>query len=680
MFIFWVANGKILWGIGIPGAGKTILASIVIRYLEGLENTSGGVICVAFVYLRYSEPLAIRDILESLVKQIVERHDDLVPLIEAIYARHKKERTKPSQQDLMEVLEGVIRCGKTLFFVLDAFDEMRAEDRPILLRLLASLDVKLFITSRPLEALQRQFPYAQVFNIAASPSDIDLHIKHFLRHSPEVMALLEDTDLEEQIVETIHRKSGGMFLHAKLQLEALRNCVSVLDVEETLQGFPSDIEAIYAKTWERIVAQAPKQSNLAKLVLLWITHADGEMTIDTLRRAVATCPETYAFEPKRMVPEALLLSVCCGLISVDEKTRLVRLIHYTTRDAILPQLLDLFAVPHAVLGQVCIMHVVKCGFQHYMRKFGMQLYEIDHLEARFRNDTLLAYAYRSWAHHTRQSGRYTPITSAAANLVLNCTNYPLETRGWVDFGGPLHVAAFYGFEDLIPLAAQLHSPNSDVTFFKEPPLVLAVRRGHRACAKALLSLPGIEVNLCSDADQNALMIAATSGHIECVQLLAEVPGIKINAVDASGATALIFAAIEGHAEVVKLFVRLPGIDINAADRNGLTALIHATYLGHAGVVKELLNAPEVDVNWAPYRGGFYADHEKQLTALIVAACEGRTNIVKQLLEAPGINVNAVSTPSGKTALAHALTKGHRAIVNLLLAFPGTIVPASLNLL
>ncbi|KAH6907371.1 hypothetical protein BKA70DRAFT_1428340 [Coprinopsis sp. MPI-PUGE-AT-0042] len=25
MFLFWVANGKILWGIGIPGAGKTVL-------------------------------------------------------------------------------------------------------------------------------------------------------------------------------------------------------------------------------------------------------------------------------------------------------------------------------------------------------------------------------------------------------------------------------------------------------------------------------------------------------------------------------------------------------------------------------------------------------------------------------------------------------------------------------
>jgi hypothetical protein len=66
-------------------------------------------------------------------------------------------------------------------------------------------------------------------------------------------------------------------------------------VEETLEGVPTNIHAIYAKTWERILDQGSKRSNLAKLVLLWVTHAQGEMTIDVLRRAVATCPETHIF-------------------------------------------------------------------------------------------------------------------------------------------------------------------------------------------------------------------------------------------------------------------------------------------------------------------------------------------------------------------------------------------------
>ncbi|KAH6892787.1 hypothetical protein BKA70DRAFT_1536466 [Coprinopsis sp. MPI-PUGE-AT-0042] len=690
IFLFWVENGKILWGIGIPGAGKTVLASIVIRYLEGLENTSGGVICVAYVYLRYSEPLAIRDILESLVKQIVERHTDLIPSIEALYARHQQERTKPSQQELKGVLEGFVVCGKTLFFVLDALDKMRVEDRPILLRLLASLDARIFITSRPLEPLQRQFADAQVFDIAASPSDLDLHIKNFLQHSPEVMALIEGTDLEEQIAETIHRKSGGMFLHAKLQLEALRNCVSALDVEETLQGFPNDIVAIYAKTWERILAQGPKQSTLAKLVLLWITHVDGEMTIDMLRRAVATCPKTYAFETKRMVPEALLLTVCCGLVSVDEKTRLVRLIHefhprftiafyslgcdpdYTTRDAIIPRILELFPVPHALLGHVCIVHITKSGFLHFVSENDEWHSRIDDFGSVLYNDTLLEYDHQSWAHHTRQCGRYTPIISAVADLILNCTTYPLGDS--VDIGGPLHVAAFYGFEDVILSAAQVHSPNSGTLLYNVLPLALAVERGHLASAKALLSLPGINVNVLGIQGEHAFITAATSGHIECIELLAQAPGIDINVVNTLSETALISAAIGGHAEVVKFLVRLPGIRIHAVDPSGRTALMRAISRGHTKVVQELLSAQGIDINHVYLFSPILYTPKKHWTALTLAVSRCHINIVKKLLEVPGIDVNAAPDADGETALSHAFAARHRAIVDLLLAFPGTVVP------
>ncbi|KAH6902525.1 hypothetical protein BKA70DRAFT_1434840 [Coprinopsis sp. MPI-PUGE-AT-0042] len=534
MFLFWIVKGRILWGIGIPGAGKTILASIVIRDLEWREEAWGDTICVAYVYLRYSEPLSVRDVLESLVKQIIERHIDLAPLVQGLYAKHRQERTKPTQDDLMGVLAGFVHRGKLLFFVLDALDEMRAEDRPILVGLLSSLDVKIFVTSRPLETLQQQFPQAQVFNIAASPSDLDLHIKHFLQHCPDLVALLEGTDFEKRIVEAVHRKSGGMFLHAKLQLEALRNCMSILDMEETLEGFPTDINLIYMKTWERILAQGPKQSNLAKLVLLWVTHARGEMTVDLLRRAVATSPETYAFDTKRMVPEALLLSVCCGLVSVDKKTEIIRLIHYTTRDAILPKVLEIFPCPHAILAHVCIAHLTNCGFQNHSLD-GPRGDLIDPLE--HHNNNLLTYAHRSWAHHSRECGGHTSVMVAVSELVLNCRTFPLDASQYqVDFGGPLHIAAVYSFEDLIPQAAQLHSPNVQTANSRASPLMLAVKIGHLACAKTLLSLPGIDANLRDVSGETALMKAAENGHIECVQLLVEAPGIDINARDNEGWT------------------------------------------------------------------------------------------------------------------------------------------------
>jgi ankyrin repeat domain-containing protein 50 len=119
----------------------------------------------------------------------------------------------------------------------------------------------------------------------------------------------------------------------RLQLEALEQCTSVYDAEKTLNEFPPGIKTVYENTWRRILNQAPKHADLAKLVLLWVIHAkDGRMPVETLRRAVATCPDTHEYDQKRLVPESLILSVCCGLVEVsmdegtDEGTRLVRLI------------------------------------------------------------------------------------------------------------------------------------------------------------------------------------------------------------------------------------------------------------------------------------------------------------------------------------------------------------------
>jgi predicted RNA-binding Zn ribbon-like protein len=148
--------------------------------------------------------------LECIVKQLVERNHDLVPIVSEAYAKHKREKTKPSQQELMALLTQLSKCGKTLFFVLDALDELRTEDRPVLLGFLASLDAKLFVTSRPLDVLQRRFPEATAFNIAAQSSDIELHIRRFFQESPELMELLEGSDDEQHVISAILQKSAGM--------------------------------------------------------------------------------------------------------------------------------------------------------------------------------------------------------------------------------------------------------------------------------------------------------------------------------------------------------------------------------------------------------------------------------------------------------------------------------------
>jgi len=164
-FRVWLeANGdiKIFWGSGIPGAGKTILASIVIERLETLRRESGVPICVCYFYFRHSDhtELSIGAILSTFVKQTLERHPDCLLEVQDAYAQHLREGTEPTEAQLLHLLGQFNESMAATFYILDALDEAPTALQLSIVKALSSLNVKLFITSRPLEAVQANFPYA----------------------------------------------------------------------------------------------------------------------------------------------------------------------------------------------------------------------------------------------------------------------------------------------------------------------------------------------------------------------------------------------------------------------------------------------------------------------------------------------------------------------------------------
>ena len=93
-----------------------------------------------------------------------------------------------------------------------------------------------------------------------------------------------------------------------------------------LAGFPHDIEAVYRKTWARIMDSGSNHASLAKAAFTWVLNAKQSLTIDQLRHALASNPETYHFEAARLMPESVILTACRGLVVIDKVTGLVRLV------------------------------------------------------------------------------------------------------------------------------------------------------------------------------------------------------------------------------------------------------------------------------------------------------------------------------------------------------------------
>ncbi|KAH6888998.1 hypothetical protein BKA70DRAFT_883488 [Coprinopsis sp. MPI-PUGE-AT-0042] len=644
-FRVWLdPNGdiKIFWGSGIPGAGKTLLASIVIQHLEALCEEPDSRVCVCYVYFRYSDhaALTVRHILEILVMQTHQRHPECRALIEQTYARHLREKTDPTEAQLLSLLHQLTEGMAITFYVLDALDEAPTKVQLAVVKTLGSLNVKLFITSRPLRTTEANFPEAHTFTIVAQDADIDLHIAKAISGNVELQRLLLSyPSLKTEIVSTIKANCGGMFLHASLQLDALSECLSPQDVSDTLKAFPSSIEDVYRHTWVRISNQSRKYASLAKAVLVWVLNASRSMTMEELERAVATSPVNHKFEAGRLVPGTTLLSLCGGLIAVEEESGLVRLIHYTAKETLRSLLHRAFPHPHSLLAAICMTHLAECGFQN------TTINSVDDFKSVLEKDPLLAYASEAWAFHARAGLDEEDTRHRTAQFTTGCLAFPAFTAGpnrtvYFDLLAPLHILGLYD----LPLASieNTTNPNLRTKVHHQSALIVASRFGREGLVASLLTLSGIQVNLVEGGGWSALTEAARNGHEGSVKLLLAHLGIQVNLVGNDGWSALMLAAYNGHEGITKLLLAHPGILANLVSSDGWSALLLAAVNGQEGTVKLLLAHPGIQANLARSSNGG--------SALMLAAYNGHEGTVKLLLAHPGIQVNLVGDDGGSALM------------------------------
>ncbi|TFK24255.1 hypothetical protein FA15DRAFT_420587 [Coprinopsis marcescibilis] len=322
VFKIWVQGSKegprILWGTGMPGAGKTIIASLVVEHLERIAKDNPDV-CVVFAFCRYTEPIPVRDILAALLRQLLEDYPSVFPFIKALYDRHHLKKIRPLQHELLNVLQQITTSGlfRSTFFVLDGLDEASAAIQFDLIQVLASISAHFFLTSRPLEQWRDQAPDAEFFTIEAPSSDISLLVEQKISRIPALRKLLENNEtLKTEVVAKVLHNSSGMFLVASLYLDMLQSCFSVRDLRRSLEHLPKGIDGMYDSTMEQIASQSG--ADMALLALTWVTFAERPILLDELPYAVAIDPETCKFDPERLVDSSVLVSLCRGLITVEK--------------------------------------------------------------------------------------------------------------------------------------------------------------------------------------------------------------------------------------------------------------------------------------------------------------------------------------------------------------------------
>ena len=199
---------------GIPGAGKTMLTSLIVHSLQEMfgHEASVGIACIYCNFKRQADQM-VDDLLASLLRGLLQGRTNLPHDVELLHQRHKRKGFRPSISELSDTIKAITRDSSRTFLVIDALDECTgAGTRSRLLKEIASLqdhaNVSFFATSRFLPDILEEFKGQLTLEIRATDGDVKIYITGRMTELPAFVR--RNNELQEKIVSEITAAVDGM--------------------------------------------------------------------------------------------------------------------------------------------------------------------------------------------------------------------------------------------------------------------------------------------------------------------------------------------------------------------------------------------------------------------------------------------------------------------------------------
>ncbi|KAI9148802.1 hypothetical protein HJFPF1_10844 [Paramyrothecium foliicola] len=247
----WIKTSKkTLYCPGIPGAGKTIISSVVIDDLYH-RFPGGSEVGVAHVYCMFSQQhvQSLEYMLASLLRQLAGNLNPLPTMLTKSYDFHERNSTRPLDTELYELLRCVIAEFKRIFFIFDALDECSMHDAvrkrllDCLFKLQLDFGINLLATSRNHGEIATRFMEHNATILPIRAQDEDL--KYFLEDQISAHGLEQlDDDLRHMVVKEIINASDGMFLLAKLHIDDIARLPTRGDIRQALPNLIKRYETL----------------------------------------------------------------------------------------------------------------------------------------------------------------------------------------------------------------------------------------------------------------------------------------------------------------------------------------------------------------------------------------------------------------------------------------------------
>ncbi|OOQ87200.1 NACHT domain protein [Penicillium brasilianum] len=333
------AATRVLWMHGIPGAGKTHIASMMVEKLR----QSSKIVLFAFLNYKKNDVTPV-SIIHSLMFQLAigdGQIDDLLKRDLRAKISHKfrssQRNLKSNTQFARETLTELLKCVGPVFIVLDGLDEVSKSEYMVdilneLLKVLEdSTEVKFLISSRAQDEIRRTLKRASAKEIRVDEKNsgcihayVTVTTDKWLSQSPFDP---KDCDEIRTLLSPLSTKARGMFLYARVVMDnVVQMCYTFDMVKDELTVLPEDLnEAVL----DRLNNLSPSSGAICRRALGWIGCTPVSLTVEELSFALSLDPDGKRDLPRS---EGVLNVVgLCGPI-VEISNGYVNFVHFTVKE------------------------------------------------------------------------------------------------------------------------------------------------------------------------------------------------------------------------------------------------------------------------------------------------------------------------------------------------------------
>ncbi|KAI5781717.1 ankyrin repeat-containing domain protein [Peziza echinospora] len=426
---------------GNPGAGKSTLVAMAINDMMN-NHFRDNQDAIAYIYSTYQnrdQQSAIK-LIESIAWQLAISCHSAFDILDKVYQRHNKGNvTQPAWTEWLTIINDEIQASEltNVFIFVDALDELKPSEKSQLLQGLNEIAkqanvVQILLMSRPMNLPASYFSLEPRLTISAQDVDIEAYIRSKISYLEDLDSVKHNASLVNLIIGEICNCAQGMFLLAVFHLKEIEAANSTEEVRNALAKLSLTHDSTYDSALQRIRNQETPKADLACLVILWVTFCAKPLCMTGLRYALqftgkdVSSGPNVALEESALVFPQRILTVCGGLIIVDERSERVQLVHetahvYFSKNSSLLNSTD--TQPHSMLAKACMTFLCSSPCVYAQGRHGRPT--VGNYSELQPTDKFFNYAFEYWDHHSRKA--------------LDCaqSQLPIFERTLVDFLGNL---------------------------------------------------------------------------------------------------------------------------------------------------------------------------------------------------------------------------------------------------